>query len=141
MNIHWLKHTQICISNAFLGLMFDRRGSMSSCSHYSDSRVSSESLSPYHISRALHSDSDLTPKKQATDCSSSNKLDHHQWAHLDIDDLPPKLQRLIASAFENIGNGENSEETLIQSPSRHPSPVKTVATDDVKCWWGKLLWA
>ncbi|GIY92007.1 uncharacterized protein CEXT_141841 [Caerostris extrusa] len=45
------------------GGLFVRQGSMSSCSHYSDSKLSSESFSPMHDSRALHSDSEVTPKK------------------------------------------------------------------------------
>lgn len=119
------------------GLIFDRRGSMSSCSHYSDSKVSSASQSPYHNARTLHSDSELTPKKHLNlngDCNASNKPDHHMWSLLDIDDLPPKLQRLIATAFVNIEKKEEATDTVIQSPSHQSSSsMKTIAENDPKC--------
>lgn len=110
---------------------------MSSCSHYSDSKVSSASQSPYHNPRTLHSDSELTPKKYMSlngDCNSSKKQDHEIRSSLDIDDLPLKLQRLIAAAFADIEKKQEESDTVIQSPSHQcSSSMKTILECDPKC--------
>lgn len=56
------------------------------------------------------------------------------WSLLDVDDLPPKLQRLIATAFVNIEKKEEATDTVIQSPSHQPSSsMKTIVENDPKC--------
>ncbi|XP_054716701.1 coiled-coil domain-containing protein 149-like [Uloborus diversus] len=106
-------------------LKFDRRESMSSCSRYSDSRNSSASPSPLHTSRTLHSDSEITPKKSLTMSqlykSTFNK-DRHQWSSLDVDDLPPKLQKFIAAAFAEIEDKTDCDETIVKSPLHKLNP-------------------
>ncbi|KAF8770781.1 coiled-coil domain-containing protein 149-like isoform X1 [Argiope bruennichi] len=96
--------------------LFDRQGSMSSCSHYSDSKISSESFSPVHDSRTLHSDSEVTPRKFLNNSvAPSTADDRHEWSSLDVDDLPPKLQKFVASALAEVDkNSEN--DTVVKSP-------------------------
>ncbi|GFS88299.1 coiled-coil domain-containing protein 149 [Nephila pilipes] len=98
------------------GGAFDRQGSMSSCSHYSDSKISLDSLSPIHDSRALHSDSEVTPRKFVSNSvPSSLANDRHEWSSLDVGDLPLKLQKFVVSAFAEVGKSSENE-TVIKSP-------------------------
>ncbi|KFM82379.1 hypothetical protein X975_03116, partial [Stegodyphus mimosarum] len=119
------------------GVMFDRRESMSSCSHYSDSKISSESPSPIHILRTLHSDSEITPKKSVNInriFKSSANEDRHEWSSLHVEDLPPKLQKFVAAAFAEIENEICEEETVVRSPVRkQKSPVPANARNDPNC--------
>ncbi|KAG8187470.1 hypothetical protein JTE90_009539 [Oedothorax gibbosus] len=94
--------------------MFDNRESISSCSHYNDSKISSQSLSPIHNPRTFHSDSEATPKKFSMPLSSTN--DRHDWSSLDVEDLPLKLQRCVESAFAEMDKARESE-TVVMSPS------------------------
>ncbi|CAL1280872.1 unnamed protein product [Larinioides sclopetarius] len=96
--------------------LFDRQGSMSSCSHYSDSKISSESFSPVHDSRVLHSDSEVTPKKFLnSSLARSVTGDRHEWSSLDVEDLPPKLQKFVASALAEVEKSSEND-TVVKSP-------------------------
>ncbi|GIX80646.1 coiled-coil domain-containing protein 149 [Caerostris darwini] len=115
------------------GGLFDRQGSMSSCSHYSDSKLSSESFSPMHDSRALHSDSEVTPKKYRNSFMTPPATnDRHEWSSLDVDDLPPKLQRFVVSALAEVDkNSEN--ETVVKSPLHKQKLIASALKYDPGC--------
>ncbi|XP_015911626.1 coiled-coil domain-containing protein 149 [Parasteatoda tepidariorum] len=100
------------------GLAFERQESVSSCSHYSDSKLSYDSLSPSRDPKNVHSDSDLSPMKATKKTPSySVNSDRRDWTSLDVEDLPLKLQKFVENAFSEIEKNSESD-TVVKSPLR-----------------------
>lgn len=102
----------------------EHRGSLSSCSHYSDSKLDSEPPSPFHNDiQTLNSDSEIMSKKSTHHSGDANHidLDQRRLSELEIDDLPPKLQKLIIAALVEM---EDEEEIRARTPEHSQnSPI------------------
>lgn len=106
--------------------------SVNSCaSNLSDSQNSNVS-SPYHrMCNVHHNDSEISSVHTLLSNSSSRGVCKNttcdisgESCHLDIDDLPPKLQKLLVAALAEIENqAADSSKSHPSSPVHHP-PVK-----------------
>lgn len=110
-----------------------RSNSVNSCgSHLSDSPNSTPHLcSPYHRMCNIHSDSEINSVHTLLNNSSSRNVYNKnttcdisgESCHLDLDDLPPKLQKLLVAALAEIEN------QAADSSKSHPSSPVHQASD------------